>query len=210
MASSATNVFKEKVEGLPSLMRIALERQAKARIVVARLEAQIVKLSAQMELEDGNSNGTDYESGDFDLENDLALINLETKIERLKLELAEAEDKAEIEFRASETRVTEGYVKAYLGSNPIVTSLRHKVLDAKEAARIRKVTIQRERQSERLKQQESFILRTNAAPKDDKLSDLRNNLVEANEELILADVEVEVAIASVETYKMLAQLSNQQ
>jgi hypothetical protein len=108
MASSATNVFKEKVEGLPSLMRIALERQAKARIVVARLEAQIVKLSAQMELEDGNSNGTDYESGDFDLENDLALINLETKIERLKLELAEAEDKAEIEFRASETRVTEG------------------------------------------------------------------------------------------------------
>jgi len=72
------------------------------------------------------------------------------------------------------------------------------------------VTIQRERQSERLKQQESFILRTNAAPKDDKLSDLRNNLVEANEELILADVEVEVAIASVETYKMLAQLSNQQ
>ncbi len=191
-------------------MRIALERQAKARIVVARLEAQIVKLSAQMELEDGNSNGTDYESGDFDLENDLALINLETKIERLKLELAEAEDKAEIEFRASETRVTEGYVKAYLGSNPIVTSLRHKVLDAKEAARIRKVTIQRERQSERLKQQESFILRTNAAPKDDKLSDLRNNLVEANEELILADVEVEVAIASVETYKMLAQLSNQQ
>ena len=204
MATSATSNLKEKVQNLPSLLRTALERQAKARIAVARLEAQIAKIEAKKELQDEDDDGIITNSTDDILDDDVALIKLETKLERLKLELSEAEDKAELEFRTNESRVTEGYVKAAVGSDPVVTRLRRGLLDAKEAARIRKATLQRERQLARLAEQEKrFELRRTAVPEDDRLSELRDKLHEASEELILADVEVFVAHATLEAYQIL-------
>lgn len=206
MATSATDNLKEKVQNFPSLLRTALERQAKARIAVARMEAQIAKLEARKELQDEKDTDTGNLIDDV-LDDDVALIKLETKLERLKLEVTEAEDKAELEFRSAESRVTEGYVKATVGSNAVVSRLRHELLDAKEAARIRKATLQRERQLARLaEQEERFSLRQSIVPEDDKLSAFREKLEEANEELILADVEVLVAHTTIEAYQILVKI----
>lgn len=223
MPSAITN-FKDKIENLPTLLRTALERRAKARIAVARFEAQLTKLKAQLALqsdeEDENGEGVDSEIGanelgvgpnplvDDGLENDSALTNLESKLEHLKLELTEAEDKAEIDFRASENRVTESYVKAAVGTNVNVSRLRREVLQAKEAVRMQKVVVERERQSSFIERQQSRMSARFNMPivvEDQKLVDLREKLAEAREELILAEVEVEVANVTVETYKMLSQ-----
>lgn len=199
---SAINSLKEKVENLPLLLRAALERQAKARIAIARLETQIAKLEARKEHQDVDSIEAGNSTDDV-LDDDVALIKLDTTLERLKLDVAEAEDKAELDFRLSESRVTEGYVKAAVGSNATVSRLRRELLNAKEATRIRKATLQRERLLARLDEQaERLSQRHDVLPEDDQLLMLNEKLEEANEELILADVEVEVAHATIEAYQI--------
>lgn len=220
--SSATTNFRDKLENLPVLLRTALDRRARARIAVAKLKAEFVKLQAQLKIQGEAEESEDFDSADVTvatpagnapvvddiLESDLSLINQESKLEHLKLELTEAEDKAEIKFRASESRVTEGHVKAAIGSNPDVARLRREVLEAKEALRIRKATFQRERSVAQAEQRDAQMFARYEEPvviEDVRLVSLREKLLTANEELILAEVEVEVAVATIDAYKMLSQ-----
>ena len=126
--------------------------------------------------------------------------------------MTEAEDKAEIQFRASTAKATESHVKAAVGIDPTVIKLRHKYLDTKEAARERKVTLQRERQAAReaklaAKYNSNHVSKADVSHENEKLLALQTKLAEAEERVALADVEVEVARAMIETYKMLVHLS---
>jgi len=203
MPASSSDRLKEQIESIPVMLRKALERQAKARIAVVHLEAQISKLEAEIEREDNQKDIDNFESDD--LEGDLELLKLESNGERLKLQVTEAEDKVEMAFRASTAKTTEGHVRAAVGSDPTVIRLRREGLDAKEAARKRKITLQRERQAEREAKLQASA-RVDIVPENEKISVLQEQLEEAQEEVILADVEVEVVRTMVDTYEMLVQL----
>jgi len=208
MPVSSSDQLKEQIESIPATLRKALERQAKARIAVARLEAQINKLEAEIERENSQKENDSPEPEYDSLEDELELLKLESNVERLKLQVTEAEDKAEMAFRESAAKTTEGQVRAAVGTDPTVMRLRRECLDAKESARERKITLQRERQAAReAKLQARYATSVDIAPENEKISALREKLEQAEEEVILADVEVEVSQAMVETYKMLVQLS---
>ncbi len=208
MPVSSSDQLKEQIESIPVVLRKALEQQAKARIAVAHLEAQIGKLEAEIERENSQEDNDDDDSEYDELEDSLELIKLESNVERLKLQVTEAEDKAEMAFRASIAKTTEGQVKAAVGTDSTVMKLRNKFLDAKEAARERKITLQSEQQTARAAKLEArYATRMDVPPENEKLHALQEKLEAAEDALILADVEVEVIRTTVETYKMLVQLS---
>ena len=206
MPASSSDQLKEQIESIPAMLRKALERQAKARIGVARLEIQISKLEAEIERENSLKDNDDLEHDD--LEDDLKLLKLESNVERLKLQATEAEDKAEMAFRASISKTTEGHVRAAVGNDATVIRLRRECLDAKEAARERKITLQREREAARkAKLEAQYETGDDVVPGNERISALQEQSVEAQEEVMLADIEVEVVRTMVDTYKMLVQIS---
>ena len=142
----ATNELKERIQSLPAELRKALERQARAKIEIARLEAQIERLQSELIKRIAQKENEDDSLGDDSFEDDLELFNLESAVKHLKLEVTEAEDKAEIEIRRSPVKITEGHVKSAVGTDLNVGKLKHALLDAEDAARLRKMTLQRERQ----------------------------------------------------------------
>lgn len=200
--------LREKIASVTSDLQKALEQQAKARIAVAHLEAQISKLEAEIERlgnKEDVRNTPDYDG----LENSLELLRMESAVERLKLQVTEAEDKAEIAFRKTSEKTTEALVKAALGTNPTVIELRNKLLEAKEAVKERKVTLQNERiKARETKLEAMYSVRKDIPPEDNKLFELQEKLLTAEDALILADIEVEVVRAKIETYKMLVHLEN--
>jgi chromosome segregation ATPase len=199
--------LKEQITSIPSELQKALEQQAKARMAVAHLEAQISKLEVEIERagEEEDNDTPDYDG----LEDNLELLRMESAVERLKLKVTEAEDKAEIAFRKTTEKITEALVKAALGTNPTVIELRNKLLDAKEAAKERKVTLQNERMKAReAKLEAMYSARKDTSPEYNKLFELQEKLSTAEDALTLADIEVEVVRAKIETYKMLVHLEN--
>ncbi len=202
MPALSSEQLKEQITSLPNELHKALEQQAKARMAVARLESQISKLEAEVEKEDEQDENDD-------LEDNLELLKMESAVERLRLKVTEAEDKAEMAFRKTTEKTTEGLVKAAVGTNPTVIELRNKLLDAKEAAKERKITLHNERMKAReAKLEPMYTARQDTLPDNDKIFELQENLSTAEEALTLADIEVEVVRAKVETYKMLVHLEN--
>ncbi len=197
--------LKEQIRALPDKLREALERQAKATMTVAHLETRMDRLQAEIDSERGEIEEENAVNRDF--ENDLELLKLESTAKHLKLEVAEAENKAEIEIRRSSGRVTEGHVKAAVGTDSDVSRLKHALLDAEDAAKVRKVTLQRER---RLAREAALEARSSRQPVAEllnpRMSALQSELEQAREEVLLAALEVEVVRTTVGTYKLLVQL----
>lgn len=206
MPKLSTDQLKEQIAIVPIELRKALEQQAKARMTVASLQSQIDKIEAEIEKVSEEDEYGDEIEGD-DLEEDLALIKMESAIERLKLKLQEEEDKAEIAFRRSTEKTTEALVKAAVGTNPKVIELRSALLDAKEALKEKRLTLQNERIKAREAELEArYSAPAQVIPEDDKLVELREKFASAEYDLSLADIEVEVVRAKIETYKMLVGL----
>ena len=125
-----------------------------------------------------------------------------------ELRVAEAEDKAEMAFRKSTAKATEGEVKAVVGSDSKVLELRNQLLDAREAAREGKLTLQIELLKVRkAKLEANDKEEIDVSPDNGKLYSLREKLEATEDALNFADVEVEVIQTTVETYKMLVKLS---
>jgi predicted RNase H-like nuclease (RuvC/YqgF family) len=122
--------LKERILALPASLQEALERQAKAYIAVAHLEAQITKLEAEIERQEDQDNDLDNDESDS-LEDNLEFARLEAKVERLKLKVSETEDRAEMAFRAL-GKTTDAQVKAAVGSNLDVIAAKENLQDAKE------------------------------------------------------------------------------
>jgi hypothetical protein len=205
MSTSSSEQLKKQIGSIPDELQIALEQQAKARIAVAQLEALVNKLEPEIERDDGYEEDDDPEYDGLD--NNLELLRLESKVERLKLQVTEAEDRAEMDFRKSTAKTTEALVKAAIGTNSKVMELRNKLLDAKEAAKERKITLESERMKFReAKLEASYRTSREGPPETEKLFRLQEKLLAAANELIIANNEVEVVRAKIETFKMLVQL----
>ena len=109
MPTLSSEQLKEKITSVSNELQKALEQQAKARMAVAHLEAQISRLEA--EIEGARNQEDDDDAPEYDgLEDNLSLLRLESAVDRLKLKVTEAEDKAEIAFRKSTEKTTEALV----------------------------------------------------------------------------------------------------
>lgn len=193
--------LKEQITSLPNELHKALEQQAEARVAVSRLEAQITRLEAEVENADKQDDVPEYD----ELEDNLELLKMEFTVERLKLKVTEAEDKADIAFRKTTNKTTEALVKAAIGTDPMVIELRNKSLDAKEAVKERKITLQNEQMKAR---EAMFKARHPTPPDNDKIFELQEKLSIAEEALSFVDIEVEVVRAKIKTFKMLVYLEN--
>src|SRR5262245_31497530 len=80
--------LKERIRALTASHQKTLERQAKAYIAVAHLEALITKLEAEIERQEDQGNDLDNDESDS-LEDNLEIARLEAKVERLKLKVSE-------------------------------------------------------------------------------------------------------------------------
>jgi len=196
--------LKERIAALPASLQEALERQAKAYIAVARLEAQKTKLEAEIQRQEAQDSDSDNDESDS-LENNLELARLEANVERLKLKVTETEDRAEMAFRAL-GKTTDAQVRAAVGSNPDVIAAKENLQDAKEALVERKIVLRHQRQEARDARLNS-MQDADVDVEDERLSKLSEGLAAAREETILADVQVEVIRTTVEAYKMLTQIS---
>jgi hypothetical protein len=202
-----TNELKERIAAPPASLQEALERQAKAYIAIVRLEAQIAKLEAEIQRQEDTDDDHDNDESDS-LEDNLDVARLDAKVERLKLKVSETEDRAEMNFRAL-GKATDAQVKAAVGSNPDVIAAKEKLQDAKEALVERKIVLRSQRQAVREAQMNARQeADEDVDVEDERLSKLREKLVDAREEGVFADVQVEVIRATAEAYKMLTQLSN--
>lgn len=213
MPALASNELKERIQSFPAELRKCLEQQAKARIEIAHLKAQIDKLQAEIDEEKGLRDEDEVENdsvvNDY-LDEDLEQLKLESAVKRLKLELIEAEDRAEMEIRQSSGRVTEGHVKAAIGTDQNVCRLRRALLDAEDAAKMRKLTLQHEKRLMREAELEARAARYSQQPviepENPEMSALQARLWEMQTELAYADLEVEVVRTSIDTFRMLVQL----
>ncbi len=211
MSPLSSEQLKEQIAIIPSELRKALEQQAKTRMIFAHLQAQIDKLEAEIEQENDEEENDDFDDEEnSDLDDNLELLKMESAVERIKLKLTEAEDRAEIDFRRTTEKTTEALVKAAVGTTPAVIELRTKLLDAKESVKERRITLQNERmKAHEAKLEARYAMPVKEVlPENDKVLELREKLSAAEYNLLLADIEVEVARAKIETYKMLVNLEN--
>ena len=87
--------------------------------------------------------------------------------------------------------------------------LRNKLLDAKDAAKERKIVLQDERMKARDARLQAIYSDKKDKPlEDNKLFELQEKLLTAEDALIHADIEVEVVRARIESYKMLVHLES--
>ena len=142
MAITTIDELKEQIALLPGQLGDALNRQVRAQLEVNKLQEQVVKVKARLK-EQSAEEEPEEEVEDENIE----LIKLESNLERLKVKLGEAEDRAEVEFRRETPKATESHVKAAVGNNAEVNRLKLEIIDVKEESRIKKITLQRERRA---------------------------------------------------------------
>lgn len=202
MPITTVDELKEQIAILPMQLREALNKQVRAQLEVNKLEERVEKLKAQLKAQDDEEQ-PEEEGEDENVE----LIKLESKLERLKVKLNEAEDRAELEFRRETPKATESHVKAAVGNNAEVNRLKVEIIDVKEEARIKKVTLQRERRAAwDARIQGRLAARNKVEPQSEELDALQTQLYEALFESMMADAEVEALQAQLDVYKMLVQL----
>jgi hypothetical protein len=112
----------------------------------------------------------------------------------------------ELEFRRETPKVTESHVKAVIGNNDEVNRLKVEIINVKEEARIKKVTLQRERRAVWEARIQGRRARNKPELESEELDAIQERLSEALFESMMADAEVEALQAQLDVYKMLVQL----
>ncbi len=199
-----TNSLTKASTEIETELREALSRQAAAEIAQIEISDRVTRLEAIVEAEQEAASAAleaeDDDAGDDDLDENAELIKMETKAEKLKYRLSEAEDKAEVEFRGSGAKATDQHVKAVVGSNADVIRLRDEYLDAKEAAKLRQMEIRRERTAAReeamrvARESTPSLIQTPIETENSKLlAAAEDALLQNTRERWQADIDVEVA-----------------
>jgi hypothetical protein len=201
MPITTIDELKEQIAILPTQLREALNKQIRAQLEVNKFQEQVERLKATLKEQ------SDEEEPEESEDENVELIKLESKLDRLKIKLSEAEDRAELDFRRETPKATESHVKAAVGNNTEVNRLRVEIIDAKEEARIKKITLQRERRAAwdaRMQGRRTDRIKSELESKE--LDALQGQLSEALFESMMADAEVETLQAQLDVYKMLVQL----
>ncbi len=144
-----------ELQTLTAQLKVALEEQSAAQIEVSRLEYRLQML-------DGGKFARNKERFSYD---------------RLRIDLEEAEGRAEIQHRSSFPKSTESSSRAAVKSDPEVVRLKRVLLELEE----------------------KDFDRRKANPDED----LSEQLLKARERLIKAEAEVEAVQQALETYRIL-------
>jgi predicted nucleic acid-binding Zn-ribbon protein len=193
--------LKEEIVSFTTQYKQALEKQTRAVLECERFERELEKLQNEVsasEEEVTNTNENDDEN--------LEIINLEAKFEKLKLELAFAESEVELDVRRTHGRATESHIKSLVGIDENVVRLRNRIVDGKAYIKTKKAELQRERK-EKWEQERQKRIRAKREPTSNELTALQEKIVSANREQLLADDEVEVLRKKLETLKLLVALA---
>lgn len=196
-----TSELKEQIISFTAEYKTALERQTTAFLESEKLERELKKLQNELLL---TSEADESNLGESEDEN-VEIIDLEAKLEKLKLELLYAESEVELEARKTHARATESHIKALVGTDVNVHRLRNRIIDGKAYIKTKKAEINRERK-ENWEKQKLKKTQTKLQPESEELISLQEKIVLAERENILANDEVEVLKTKLETLKLLATL----
>jgi chromosome segregation ATPase len=193
--------LKEQLISFTAEYKAALEKQTQAVLNYEKLETGLKKLQNELalanEVEEANSGEIEDENSE--------IIDLEAKLEKLKLELLYAESEVELEVRRTHARATESHIKALVGTDANVHRLRNRIIDGKAYIKTKKAELSRERRENWEKQKQK---RTQAKiqPESEELTALQEKLFLAERESLLANDEVEILKTKLETLKLLVSL----
>ncbi|HEX8197703.1 MAG TPA: hypothetical protein VF571_16040 [Pyrinomonadaceae bacterium] len=193
--------LKEQITSFTAEYKSALERQTQAVLEYERLEDNLKKLQNEISLANEAEESNSGESEDENAE----IIDLEAKLEKLKLELLYAESEVELEVRRTHTKLTESHIKALVGTDVNVHQLRNRIIDSKAYIKTKKAEINRERKENWEKQRQKRT-QTKLQPESEELIALQEKLSSAGRESLLASDEVEVLKTKLETLKLLVSL----
>ncbi len=196
-----TSELKEQIASFTAEYKTALERQTQAVLEYEKLEHDLKKLQNELQLSNENEEANSDES---EVEN-AEIIDLEAKLEKLKLELLYAESEVELEVRRTHARATESHIKALVGTDVNVHKLRNRIIDGKAYIKTKKAEINRERK-ENWEKQRQKRMQAKRQPESDELTALQEKLDLAERESISANDEVEVLKTKLETLKLLVAL----
>lgn len=193
--------LKEQIISFTAEYKDALERQTEAILAHEKLEDSLKKLQNELALANEDKESNSEESEDENLE----IIDLEAKLEKLKLELLYAESEVELEVRRTHARATESNVRALVGIDENVHRLRNRIIDGKAYIKTKKAEISRERKEnwEKQKQKRTQI---KIQPESEELTVLKEKIALAERESLSANDEVEVLKTKLETLKLLTSL----
>jgi hypothetical protein len=195
--------LKEQIILLPEQLKRALCQEAEAKFKADSLADSIDKLREKLkEQNEENDEKVDEEEEDDNVE----LIKLESKHDRLKVKLDEAHGKAELKFRRDNPKATNEHVKAAVGTDSEVSRLRLELIDVKEESRIKKITLQREISDTRMKARRESWLRDQSEPESEELNRLEEEYIQAQREVTKAETEVKTVKAKLDAFKLLVQL----
>ena len=193
--------LKEQLISFTAQYKAALERQTRAVLEYEKLEDDLKKLQNELTL---TSEIDEINSGENEDENS-EIIDLEAKLEKLKLELLHAESEVELEARRTHARATDSHIKALIGIDANVHRLRNRIIDGKAYIKTKKAELSRERK-ENWEKQKQKRTRAKFQPESGRLADLQEKLFLAERESLSASDEVEVLKTKLETLKLLASL----
>jgi chromosome segregation ATPase len=193
--------LKEQLISFTAEYKIALERQTRAVLEYEKLETELKKLQNELSL---TKEMEESDSGESEDENS-EIIDLEAKLEKLKLELLHAESEVELEARQTHARATESHIKALVGTDANVHRLRTRIIDGKAYIKTKKADLNRERK-EIWEKQKQKRAQTKLQPESEELTALQEKLALAERESLSANDEVEVLKTKLETLKLLASL----
>lgn len=192
--------LKEEIYSLPDKLNQVLERKVKAQVEVSRLKTAVEKLEERLKQEKEQSE--DQGNDDTDDE-DTELIEMEAELKKLKVKLDEAESKAELDFRLNTLKTTENQVKATVCADENVSRLKLEIIEQEVNVKTKKQALQRERHETWLSRRPSTKYVEVAST---ELNSLQEYLASAENQLMLADIEIETLQTKLDTFKMLVQL----
>lgn len=193
--------LKEQIISFTAEYENALERQIQAVLNYEKLEDELKKLQNELQLSNEIEESNSEESEDENVE----IIDLEAKLEKLKLELLHAESEVELDVRRTHARATESHIKALVGIDANVHRLRNRIIDGKAYIKTKKAEISRERRENREKQKHKRT-QLKLQPENEELTTLKEKLTLAERESLSANDGVEVLKTKLETLKLLAAL----
>lgn len=192
--------LKEEIYSLPDKLNRALERKVRAQVEVSRLETAVEKLEVRLKQEKEQSESQDNDDNE---DEDTELIEMETELKKLKVQLDEAESRAELDFRRNTPKTTENQVKATVCADENVSRLKLELIEQEVKVKTKKQTLQRERREAWLTRRPSV---RHVEVESTELDSLQEELATAESKLMMANIEVETFQTKLDTFKMLVQL----
>lgn len=199
MAIKTVKELKEEISLLPSQYKEAVENQTRTYFEVERLKQKIEKLETSL-----SSENEPEETEPLD-EDDSFLLDLETKLEKLKLKLNQTEYNVELNARRTTEKITESTVKALVGTDEKVYSLREQLIDEQANLKTKKSELKRQQQ-ERREKDRTNRWQKKPTPHSKELETLEAKLFTARQEQVSANDKVEFLKVKLETYRLLVGL----